>query len=517
MFSSFLPSLFSSKLKPSSTNYTFENFTKNSSKISTDVLRIYPKGEWTTQYIEDHKLSPVFINEGKLDHHEILEEATQLVYELFHMVYCDPIRNALKLVDSKQYSLHLEFEFELIKYWFSNDKDYVVDSSNDTFRFRSNLSSRRASHTKRSFTEWFSVEGITPSTNDVVDKFLVGLLQDVENFVQTCSVSQQYGYLLGAPLKMDIQFVKLTDNNDMTTNSSAKSKVGMKHGFQEPILLEYSKGAIPVLTPGSPNVLTETSNEVVRTPNLEVQFCEINLYLSQSLLDASSHLFYVVEGCGYTRLSGENPSDDLSFLWEEGDVFVLPCCKNVFHHSLSKTKSRFLCVSDKPLFDFLSAKPTRPRFSPLHYPKKLMTENLERVNKEDGAELRNRNGILLSNTEMVAEKLNTLTPVLWSLYNQIGERTVQKPHRHNSIAVDLCIGLHPESTGLVYTLMGPELDENGNVKDPIRMNWKENTVFTTPPGWWHSHHNDSEHSAMVFPIQDAGLHTYMNTLDIQFT
>ena len=108
-----------------------------------------------------------------------------------------------------------------------------------------------------------------------------------------------------------------------------------------------------------------------------------------------------------------------------------------------------------------------------------MQSQLQRVNAEDGATLRNRNGILLSNPEMIKENLNTLTHVMWSLLNQIGPCTVQNPHRHNSVAIDLCTDLHPESENLVYTLMGPKLNENGTVKDPIRMNWKKNAVFTT--------------------------------------
>lgn len=38
------------------------------------------------------------------------------------------------------------------------------------------------------------------------------------------------------------------------------------------------------------------------------------------------------------------------------------------------------------------------------------------------------------------------------------------------MALDLCVSASGE--GKVYTLMGPELDENGWVKDPIRLDWK---------------------------------------------
>jgi gentisate 1,2-dioxygenase len=65
--------------------------------------------------------------------------------------------------------------------------------------------------------------------------------------------------------------------------------------------------------------------------------------------------------------------------------------------------------------------------------------------------------------------------------------------------------------------MGPELDEQGWVKDPLRIEWQNEGVFVTPPGWYHSHHNDSDEDAIVLPIQDAGIYTYQRTLDIQFS
>jgi hypothetical protein len=40
-------------------------------------------------------------------------------------------------------------------------------------------------------------------------------------------------------------------------------------------------------------------------------------------------------------------------------------------------------------------------------------------------------------------------------------------------------------------------------------------VFVTPPGLWHSPHNESGHPAHILPIQDAGLHTFLRMLDIR--
>jgi hypothetical protein len=42
------------------------------------------------------------------------------------------------------------------------------------------------------------------------------------------------------------------------------------------------------------------------------------------------------------------------------------------------------------------------------------------------------------------------------------------------------------------------------------------SAFVTPPGLWHAHYNESGAPAYPLPIQDAGLKTYLRTLDIRF-
>lgn len=63
--------------------------------------------------------------------------------------------------------------------------------------------------------------------------------------------------------------------------------------------------------------------------------------------------------------------------------------------------------------------------------------------------------------------------------------------------------------------MGSELDEEGNIINPIKMPWKGGVMFATPPGLWHSHHNDGDTDAYVLPIQDAGLLLYQRILGIE--
>jgi len=119
-------------------------------------------------------------------------------------------------------------------------------------------------------------------------------------------------------------------------------------------------------------------------------------------------------------------------------------------------------------------------------------------------------GIILGNTD--CKKTKTITHTMWSLFNFLPKGQVQKAHRHNSVALDLAVVSGPDT----YTLIGKKIDENGDIINPTKMMWATNTVFVTPPGLWHSHHNESDTDAYVFPVQDAGLHTYLRTLDIQF-
>lgn len=289
------------------------------------------------------------------------------------------------------------------------------------------------------------------------------------------------------------------------------------------------------------------------SPNLAAGFVRV---AAGSSVDthavATSQAFFVVRGRGSTSIAwpGAEAADDGDGTrvvgWSAGDLFTVPAGARCVHDSESGAELPCLggrgvavaapasettaekggdsgagegaavlyWVHDGPLLAYLGVAPVSRRFEPALYERARLEAEVERVRHEPGAAHRNRLGILLSCNAGWAERTKTLTPTLWALLNVLPGRTVQPPHKHNSVALDLAVQA-PEGGG-AYTLMSPELSPDGELVDPVRMQWRSGAVFVTPPGWWHSHHNETDEEAWVLPVQDAGLHTHMQTLDITF-
>jgi len=228
----------------------------------------------------------------------------------------------------------------------------------------------------------------------------------------------------------------------------------------------------------------------------------------------TAQAFYALRGAGTSTCAEHGV-----IAWKQGDLFVLPGPFGPLAHRAAPDcgaeGAALYAICDEPLLRYLGVQACEPRFGAAFYSREVLLGAVEAVRHEPGAEHRNRMGVLLSNEGLGETK--TLSPVLWALLNVLPARTRQPPHRHQSVAVDLCVSVAPGAAGQVYTMMGPTLGDDGWVQDPIKMVWASGAVFTTPPGWWHSHHNQSDSDAWVLPTQDAGLFTHQRTLDIRFS
>ncbi len=240
------------------------------------------------------------------------------------------------------------------------------------------------------------------------------------------------------------------------------------------------------------------------TPNLYAGYLRIKATeeLTTNFV-AASQMFFVIKGSGSTKM------DSGMIAWNTGDLITFPAIESA-HHQASEDSILFW-VNDAPLLKYLGVIPNEKRFEPVLYTQERITQELKKVRALYEGKNPNRIGVLLSNPHFPTTM--TLTQTLWSLYNILPKGIVQNPHRHNSIAIDHCVSAGPGSD--TYTMIGKDIDEDGHIINPIKAVWSPGSTFITPPGWWHSHHNESNQDAIVLPIQDAGLIMNMQVLDFK--
>jgi gentisate 1,2-dioxygenase len=217
---------------------------------------------------------------------------------------------------------------------------------------------------------------------------------------------------------------------------------------------------------------------------------------------ATSQLLHVLEGTGTSLIDGR------PMPWGAGDFVVLPAGAPTSHRAAAD--ALLYQVTDEPLMRYLGVAPTGPRFAPTRFAAADVRAELDRVVASPHAGDRNRLAVLLNTAPNALTQ--TVTHVLWAMYGLLPEGAVQRPHRHQSVALDLVADCRPGC----YTLVGRSIDERGEIVDPTRVDWEPHGAFVTPPGLWHAHHNESGAPAIIVPIQDAGLHTHLRSLDIRF-
>jgi gentisate 1,2-dioxygenase len=219
--------------------------------------------------------------------------------------------------------------------------------------------------------------------------------------------------------------------------------------------------------------------------------------------NATSQVFYVIRGAGTVTI------DRTALNWADGDFFTAPGGVDTILKATSDAALYY--VNDEPLLRYLGVNVASPRFKPTLFSAARANAELDRVAHDPHAADRSRISVLLAAPEFPLTR--TVTHVLWAMYGLVRPHSAQKPHRHQSIALDFIVDCDKNC----YSLVGHALDEAGNILNPTRVDWESGCAFITPPGYWHAHFNESDRTAHVIPIQDAGLQTYLRTLDIRFS
>jgi gentisate 1,2-dioxygenase len=222
--------------------------------------------------------------------------------------------------------------------------------------------------------------------------------------------------------------------------------------------------------------------------------------------NATSQLYYVLHGRGFAAINGHLVG------WEKGDFLTLPAGSHAVFYADADADATMYWVHDEPLLRYLGADATRPRFRPTKFRGADAAAKLQDIASRPGANEKSRVSVLLANANQ--EQTLTITHVLWAMFGVLPAGQEQRPHRHQSVALDLILDAPPSGC---YTLLGTRLDARGDIADPIRVDWQAGGAFITPPGMWHAHYNETDTPAHLIPVQDAGLQTYLRSLDIKFT
>lgn len=304
------------------------------------------------------------------------------------------------------------------------------------------------------------------------------------------------------------------------------------HAVSSPIddaqYFEYSKAANPIAAKLIPQVPFQTfpstlyedgpsrvialdlsdrlgSEGPATSPGLCANFIRLNAGDSLTLKpNATSQVLYVIEGAGRFDYG------ETRFEWQCGSFITMPGLRSTTLQAT--TNARLYYVHDEPLLRYLGVQSTCERFAATLYPAEVANAKLQEAANDPRAADRSRVSILLGNRHF--PQTRTVTHVLWAMYGIVPAGAVQKPHRHQSVALDFIIDC---PTGC-YTLVGTALDPQGQIVNPTRVDWQPGLAFVTPPGYWHAHYNESlEQDAYLIPIQDAGLQTYLRSLDIRFS
>jgi gentisate 1,2-dioxygenase len=304
------------------------------------------------------------------------------------------------------------------------------------------------------------------------------------------------------------RFEEWADDARYFEYSKAVNPIGSGHAPQIPIVqfgpeiyMDEPTGVVPLDLSKELGLTTGAAT----SPALLANFVRIRAGEQiDSNPNATSQLYYVLYGRGFAAVDGHRVR------WEKGDFLTLPAgSPSVFY---ADAETAMYWVHDEPLLRYLGADAIRPRFRPTKFRRSDAVAKLEDIASRPGANEKSRVSVLLANANQ--EQTLTITHVLWAMFGVLPAGQEQRPHRHQSVALDLILDAPPSGC---YTLLGTRLDERGDIVDPIRVDWQAGGAFTTPPGMWHAHYNETDTPAHLIPVQDAGLQTYLRSLDIKFT
>jgi gentisate 1,2-dioxygenase len=210
--------------------------------------------------------------------------------------------------------------------------------------------------------------------------------------------------------------------------------------------------------------------------------------------NASGIIHYVIKGSGTARVGDEQ------IAWGAGDVFVAPGGSQLTYGAADEDAVLWL-VSNDPLlaFEGLPAPASdRPPTHLVHFTATEIDRQIEQFYRI-GADEETAGTALVFSSDLQQDGRNVL-PSLTLAMNSLPPGGMQRPHRHNSVAVSLVI----------------QGEDCYSMIDGVRKDWAPWATTITPPVSVHSHHNDGSALAKFLIVQDGGLYYHARAMGFAF-
>ncbi|MBS28129.1 MAG: hypothetical protein CL566_04275 [Alphaproteobacteria bacterium] len=237
-------------------------------------------------------------------------------------------------------------------------------------------------------------------------------------------------------------------------------------------------------------------DEQATTPLMLARYARIRA--GDTLADAfraSGEFYYVIAGDGRAEKADE------AFAWQAGDVFSLPGGGET-RLTAGSTDTVLLQVTNEPELAFHGLDAPDPRRAPtsaVRYPMAEIRAQMDAMRDEQSSDP-DRSGRALHLTSERTGNADAAHPSIKLAMNTLDPHSVQRPHRHNSVALTL-----PIAAERVYSVI------EGN-----RLDWHQYALMITPPAELHEHRNEGDTPMLSLVIQDGGLYFRCRTIGFSF-
>lgn len=231
------------------------------------------------------------------------------------------------------------------------------------------------------------------------------------------------------------------------------------------------------------------------TPLVLIRYARIRAGESlRTDFNASGVMAYVIAGAGSTTCGDERIE------WSAGDIMVLPGGV-AQEHSAGAADAVLWIVTNEPQLAFESLRAPAPGQAPtemVHYRADEIARQIALL-YEVGRNEKIAGSALIFSAER-QEATRNILPTLTLAMNSLPGGAVQRPHRHNAVAVSLVI----------------RGERCFSIMDGRRKDWAPWATTITPPVSVHSHHNGGNEQALFLIVQDGGIFYHTRAMGFEF-